>query len=271
MKEKLKGFPRCYAVNLEESVERREYMESEWERLGLQGEVCQYKRLEDPECDIVVKGDPEVLKLLPLGTTSSHLLTIKHWYETTDDDMCAVFEDDCDFSTVDKWPFSWEDYIEKLGHVWDGIQLCVMHEGYAVMYPRQRNGFDHGLQCYIVKRHYAKKLIDYYFEDDKTINFKMPWHPQKQPAQRFHPTVENVVYGLGIFYNHPLFNHNIPKFQSTVWTSAQPKEHKIAIDSYKYVHNWWDVKGSKGTLDQLFDYNWCCPPTQSYGNVFPIY
>jgi len=268
LKEKLEGFPKCYAVNLEESVDRREYMNSEFKRLGLDGTCLQYKRLE--HSNLVVKGDPNLLKILPLGATTSHLLSIKWWYENTDDEMAAFFEDDCDFSTVEKWNFKFKDYIKKFGALWDGLQLCVMHEGWAVMYPRHRNGFDHGLQCYIVKRHYAKKIIDYYFEDDNTINFrKMPYDRQTNEVKRLKPTIENVVYGLGVFYIHPIFNHNIG-FTTTVHDPGSKVLQEVAEKSYHYVNQWWDRNGSPASLDQLFSYEYCCPPPQTFSNVFPI-
>ena len=93
MHPKLKGFPKCYVVNLEESVERRDYMNSEFDRLGLDGTVLQYKRLEDSNLKIV--GDRDTLDILPLGATTSHLLTIKWWYENTDDEQAEIGRASC--------------------------------------------------------------------------------------------------------------------------------------------------------------------------------
>jgi len=269
MHKKIKGFPNCYVVNLRESRERRQYMIDEFAKLGIDNPtILQYERLENSRIKVV--GDPELLKILPLGATTSHLLSIKWWYENTDEEMGAFFEDDCDFSTIEHWNFNFEDYIKKFGSLWDALQLCVMHEGWAVMYPRHRNGWDHGLQCYIVKRGYAKKIIDYYFLDDETIRFEqMPYILRSENNERFKPTIENVVYGLGVVYIHPLFNHNI-NFNSTVHDPGAKVLQHVAERSYKYVKQWWERKGGPATLDELFDYNFCCPPGQSYGNVLHI-
>ena len=277
MNNKLKGFPNCWVVNLEESADRREYMTSEFNRLGLNHTICQYKRIEDTDLKFV--GEDEILKTLPLGATSSHLLTIKKWYETTDEEMVAIFEDDCDFSIIDKWNFVFEDFLEKFGPLWDGIQLCVMHERWPVMAPRNRLGYDHGLQCYIVKRSYAKKLIDYYFKDDRTIHFRMPYIKYQKQLDtgwdkqiKYKPTIENVIYGCGTFYIYPIFNHNVHKFKTTVHAAGRQDLQWVAEHSYDYVNNWWENRGQHATLDQLFDLNWCLPKSsgQTFANILPI-
>jgi GR25 family glycosyltransferase involved in LPS biosynthesis len=270
MHPKLKGFPNCYVVNLEESKERREYMSKELSNLGLNYKIISHKRLEDNNYLSVI-GDTHLLKTLTIGCVSSHLNTIKWWYENTDEEMAAFFEDDVDFSTIDYWNFNFSDYIKKMGHIWDVLQLSVVHEGWPVMYPRHRNGWDHGLQCYIVKRHYAKKLIDFYFQSDNVIRFdKMPYIQKSNESVRYEATTENVIYGLGTVYVHPLFNHNVKfVFETTIHEgdSIQPY---VAKKSYEYVKQWWETKGQHGTLDELFDYDWCCPPPQTFLNVLRI-
>lgn len=273
--EKMVGFPAAYVVNLEEMTDRREYMETEFGKLGVTNyHIMSYPRIENS--DIKIIAGPEC-DALPVGATSSHLLTIKHWLETTDEDMCAIFEDDCDFSVVDKWQFNFSDYIKKFGALWDCLQLCIIHEGYPVMYPRGRVGWDHGLQCYIIKRGYAQKLVDYWFKDDRTIHFRMPktysaieeslrQHAFREAKMR--PTIENVIYGIGKVYTHPIFNHNVPKFQTTIHTN--PETLAVSDKSYHYVKDWWERKGQHATLEQLFTYEWACPPGQVYGYVTHI-
>lgn len=272
--EKLVGFPSCYVVNLEECTDRAEYMAGEFDKLGITDyHIMSYPRIENS--DIKIKYHPDCTNV-PAGATSSHLLTIKHWYENTDEEMCAIFEDDCDFSQIEKWPFVFEDYIKKFGALWDCLQLCVMHEGFAIMYPRGRNNWDHGLQCYIVKRGYAKKLIEYYFENDKTIHFRLPLRYSPISAVEPHNyvgvpqggTIENTIYGLGRTYIHPIFNHNVNRFETTIHTDEATLA--VATNSYKYVKNWWHNVGQHGTLDEIFTFDWCCPPNQLYGFVVHI-
>lgn len=270
MNEKLVGFPNCYVVTLEESQSRRDYMTFEMDHLGLNYKFIQHKRLEDnPNLNVV--GDHHLLNTLTIGCASSHLNTIKWWYENTDEEIGAFFEDDVDFSTMQHWNFNFKDYIKKFGHLWDVLQLCVVHEGWPVMYPRHRNGWDHGLQCYIVKRHYAKRIIDFYFESDNVICFnKMPYVQKCEENKRYKPTTENIIYGLGTVYIHPLFNHNVDFVYKTTIHQGNSVQPHVAKKAYEYTKQWWENKGGTGTLDELFDYNWCCPPPQSYGNVLHI-
>jgi hypothetical protein len=186
--------------------------------------------------------------------------------------MAAFFEDDCDLTQIEKWNFTFDEYIKKHGVLWDGLQLCVISEGWPVMFPRYRIGFDHGLQCYIIKRSYAKKLIDYYFENDNTMHFRIPNVPYVDSSYKLKPTIENAIYGLGLFHVHPLFNHNVIDFPSTVHNPNDEKLAQVALRSYNYVKRWWENKGQHGTLDQLFDYDWCCPASsgQNFNNVFRI-
>lgn len=273
LKEKMKGFPPCYVINVKGYDDRKEYMRSNFEKLGIEKfTIFEHTKFTSPDFSYKYHGDKDVLEKLELGPTTSHLHSIKQWYETTTEEMAAFFEDDCDFSTVEKWKFKWEDYLPKMGAVWDALQLCLMHEGYGVMYPRHRAGHDHGLQCYIIKRSYAKKLIDYYFEEDGTINFKMPWKLKTDESKRFAPSVENVIYGLGIVYIHPLFNHNIHAYPSISYPLGEfPVEQELAVRSYEYVKNWWEVRGQHGNLDQLFDFDWCCRSGQGFTGVQHIY
>jgi len=279
MIEKMKGFPPCRVINLRECEDRRQYMQTEFARLGITDyQIDQYERFEKGDIDVI--GEPDVLDTIDLGPTTSHLMTIKKWYEETDDEMVAIFEDDCDFGVIDLWPFKFQELLDRMGPLWDGISLCVMHEGWPVMYPRHRNGFDHGLQCYIIKRHYAKKIIDWYFYDKRTVHFKMPYitrqaapkdGPRSGDFKKWPATIENVVFGLGYFYIYPIFNHAIHKFPTTTeHCDANGDYENVAERSYDYIYEWWRKKGQHATLDQLFDYDWCCSGNQTFNNVMPI-
>jgi len=272
MSEKLKGFPNCYIVTLEESTERREYMKSEMDRLGLNYKFIEHKRI-DNNPDLKVVGTDELLNSLTIGCCTSHLNTIKWWYENTDEEEAVFMEDDVDFSTVDLWSFNWEDYVKKFGPLWDVLQLAIVHEGWPVMYPRHRNGWDHGLQVYLVKRHYAKRIIEFYFnpDDHNMIRFhKMPYVQKSDQNYRYNITTENIVYGLGTVYVHPIFNHSLKFTQKSTIHEGGSVQPFVAEESHQYVKQWWENKASKGTLDELFSYRWCCPPPQQYSNVLHI-
>jgi len=268
MQTKLNGFPNCYIINLEEATDRREYMEKQLKKYGLKYHIKQFKRFDD--ANLRVEAKQSVLDTLALGLTTSHLLMIKWWYENTNEEMCAIFEDDCDFELIQHWNFEFSDYIKRFGPLWDALQLSVVHEGWPVMAPRVRDPWDHGLQCYIIKRHYARKVVEYYFNRGarNIINIRMAWCQREPSKIKLRPTPENVVLGLGHVYVHPIFNHNVHDFKSMNPTdgSEAKGQHETSVGCYKYVREWWEKIGTKSTLDQLFDYEYCCP--SSTGQTF---
>ena len=58
----------------------------------------------------------------------------------------------------------------------------------------------------------------------------------------------------------------VPKAIKKIAKTCRP------VRGFKYVREWWQRKGCKGTLDQLFDREWNCPTGngQVYGHIHPI-
>jgi hypothetical protein len=263
MNPKLEGFPSCYVINLEEAEDRRAYMKEQFAKHGIKNyHIKQFKRFDD--ANLCVKAPQEVVDVLALGLTTSHLLMIKWWYENRTEDVCAIMEDDCDFDLIQHWNFKFSDYIRQFGPLWDAIQLSVVHEGWPVMAPRVRDPWDHGLQCYIIKRHYAKKIVEYYFNQGASniISIRMVWCQREPFMVKLQPTPENIVLGLGHVYTHPIFNHNVHDFKSmnpTDNVGLAKRQHENSESTYVYVKEWWEKIGTNSTLEQLFDYEYCCP------------
>lgn len=255
--DKLKGMPIPNVINLKECVDRKEYTLTEFKKLGVDKvNIHSYDRYN--ENSIPFTGDPELINVIAKGVTSSHLLTIKHWYENTDEEYGIFFEDDVDFSTVQHWNFTLEEFIERCGSKWGALHLCNVFEypynpneeyaGLVAMVPRQRQIFDHGLQCYVLKRWYAKKIIDYYFDDwqiEGSIHIRMPLG--SPPAFE-----NNLLHGFGLVVSFPLFNQNIIDFRSkNIYFYNQQAQ--SAIYSYEFTRDWWQEKGSSMSLEDIFN------------------
>ena len=215
--------------------------------------VHSYDRYEEG-VSIPFVGDPEIVEQTTKGVTSSHLLTIKWWYENTDEDYGLFFEDDLDYETVQHWNFTLEEYIERCNRYdWGALHMCNVFEypydyqnEYIPMIPRKRVPWDHGLQAYALKREYAKKLIEYYFpEDDGKIHYKMPLG---SPIT----TENNILHGFGLVISFPLFNHNVTDFRSKniYYYNEQASS---AFYSYEFLKAWWEDKGQWLSLDGIFD------------------
>ena len=76
-------------------------------------------------------------------TTKAQRKAIKEFYENTDDPYAVIFEDDVVFETVKYWNFTWKDFVSKLPHDWDCIQMSIISTGdiHVVLHPYFINDF----------------------------------------------------------------------------------------------------------------------------------
>lgn len=248
---KLQQIPKPNVINLADCPDRKAYTESEFSKLGVDDvNMHVYQRYNKDSIEFV--GDPDLLKQMTPGVTSSHLLTIKWWYENTNEEYGLFFEDDVDFSAVEHWNFTLTEFIDSVKDDWGALHLCNVFEypyehgtEYPPMVIRRRKLWDHGLQAYALTREYALKIIEYYFDGAKegAIHYKMPLGAP--------PSFENnVLHGFGKVYTFPLFNQNVTDFRSkNIYYYNQQAQ--SAIYSYEFLKDWWDKKGGKKTLEMI--------------------
>jgi len=254
--QKLEKIPTPNIINLIDCPERKSYTEKEFAKLGVDNiHVHVYERYNKNSIGFI--GEPSLLEQMTKGVTSSHLLTIKWWYENTNEEIGLFFEDDVDFEPVKHWNFTLMEFIEGIEVEWGALHLCNVFEypydkdtEYPPMNIRRRNLWDHGLQCYALKREYAKKIIDYYFIETENnqslaIHYKMPLGAP--------PSFENnVMHGFGPVYTFPLFNQNVIDFRSkNIYYYNQQAQ--SAIYSYEFLTDWWRKKGSTKSLTEIYE------------------
>jgi hypothetical protein len=253
---KLEKIPTPNIINLADCPDRKAYTEKEFSKLGVNNiHVHVYERYGKDSIPFI--GEPGLLETMTKGVTSSHLLTIKWWYENTNEEIGLFFEDDVDFEPVKLWNFTLMEFIKGIKAEWGALHLCNVFEypyetgiEYPPMMIRRRRLWDHGLQAYALKREYAKQIIDYYFietENDKplTIHYRMPLGAP--------PSFENnVMHGFGPVYTFPLFNQNVIDFRSKN-IYYYNKQADSAIYSYEFLKDWWEKKGSQKSLDEIYE------------------
>ena len=253
---KLEKIPTPNIINLADCPDRKAYTEKEFSKLGVNNiHVHVYERYGKDSIPFI--GEPQLLEIMTKGVTSSHLLTIKWWYENTNEEIGLFFEDDVDFEPVKLWNFTLMEFIEGIEAEWGALHLCNVFEypyetgiEYPPMMIRRRRLWDHGLQAYALKREYAKQIIDYYFietENDKplAIHYRMPLGAP--------PSFENnVMHGFGPVYTFPLFNQNVTDFRSKN-IYYYNKQADSAIYSYEFLKDWWEKKGSQKSLDEIYE------------------
>jgi hypothetical protein len=243
---KLSGLKTVYYVSLEESKERQKNIEETLSSHGVE-DIRSIISKRFSECDDVVTG--KYVYQLNDGTKGccvSHLKAIKDWYETTDQEYGFFCEDDLSFDTVDYWNFTWNELIENLPEDWDCVQLLCIRGEFEDVKIRGRYWDDWAATAYIVKRDYAKFIIDNYIVGDT-------YHLELKDAEVM-PLIENILFAsTHKCYTIPLFVENI-NFTSTFEgddgdvKDGQKRNHYFTHD---FIINWWKDKGIHKTIEEL--------------------
>jgi tRNA G46 methylase TrmB len=237
---KLKGFPRVNFVGIEESVERRENLIKQFSRYGIENlKPHLFKRYQEYNHKLTGRfiGD---LHENSKGPTTSHIKTIKNWYDSTNEDYVFICEDDLSLEPVDYWDFTWEEFFNNLPQDWECVQLTWIRPDNKNIELRERLGDDWGAAAYLMKREYAKRIIDNYYINDNEFNLDIE-------GTNLIPIVENILFaGIGKVYNIPIFVEDVKNVKSTYFgkdlieINGQGEYH---WDSYYWIISWWKNKG----------------------------
>ena len=247
---KLSDANTVYFVSLEESTDRRKKLEEGFEKHGAKN-VKSIISKRFAEADDKVTG--KYLHQLNDGTKGccvSHLKAIKDWYDTTDEEYGFFCEDDLSFDTLEYWNFSFGEFVNGLPDDWGCIQMLPIRGNFDGIKIRDRYWDDWSVTAYIMKREYAKYIIDNYIIDDT-------YHLELKDCEVM-PLIENILYtSAGKVYTIPMFVENIG-FTSTFEgddgdvKDGQKRNHYYTHD---YIINWWKTNGDVTTIEDLMGTN----------------
>jgi len=198
------------------------------------------------------------------GPTTSHLLTIKNWLESSEDQYVLIMEDDISLETINYWNFNFSEFVESLPQDWECVQLSCIRESFdnLEIKTRLRLNSDWGCQAYLIKREYAKKLISKYYISDTHFNLdnfnaKIQVSPGEYTTYDLFPIVENILFeGAGVVYNMPLFIEDI-----NTNTSFSQSNDQIHISSYNHILSWWKNEGYKKEVLEINNHTYKDPIT----------
>ena len=254
MKEKLTNFPPVYYVSLSDSTDRQQAFENQFLLNGIENVkiIEAYDGRKDDyryKPDIVNGLHFEQMYSGQIAATISHLKAIIEWYNNSDSDYAIFFEDDMTIESINYWNFNWQEFVKELPKDWDVIQLSLIKSEIqeSDMKLNHRNwDINWSAGSYLIKKTYAEKLINLYFNDEKYF-LKVEYSEETIPYIEtilFSPAVKNA-------YTIPVFYENI-NFTSTFYPHFIQSTHKrTQIDSSNYVKYWWKIKGKEVTLDDL--------------------
>ena len=241
---KLKDFGPLYIINLDGQPERWQWMKDQLDYW----QVTNYERIsafdgrEDDLSHIISGRYPEAVSSGEVGCVSSHLKSIKHWYETTDTEYGIFMEDDCDFCSVKHWPFSWREFMSRMPYDWDCLQIAIINPRRLIANIHPRYVDDFSTACFVVNRRYAEKLMHFHCRDDK---FKL------DNGVRPRAVADDLIYNAGRTYAIPLFLYKLE-----LGSSIHP-EHIDAIHkgNRESQFNWWMQEGVKYEIKDLMNYD----------------
>lgn len=268
IKDKVEHMPHVYYFNLDSDIERRNYMEEQFNLYGINyTRVSQSKYLKEDFCswsDLlsnpkIIEEDHEKLKgrMNVKGHISNVLVHLEHfidWYNNTNDEHLIIMEDDYDLSLIEYWHFTWKYLMSNIPYDWDAIQFSFEPNNKNVcMFLHPRYLEETGFGAMMLNRNYVKKMIDIAFNDEsklittnkknahKTVGVGI-FHKQYSP--------DSFIGGTGMTYRIPLITMSSMFYQSDNYQEEQSHHFKAE----KAVKEWWKNKRDEFSLEDFFTY-----------------
>ena len=240
---KLEGFGPVYCINLDDHVERWEYMQDQFEYWNIKNYTCisAYDGREDDLSDILTGRYPDNMLSGEVGCTTSHLKAMKEFLKT-DEPYAIMMEDDCDLDLVKFWNFEWKDFVAHLPFDWDVVQLAIICTGDLHVHLHKRFVNDFSTACYIITRYHAEKLVRYHCRGDK---YKLDMGVKPRPV------ADDLIYNCGNTFAIPLFMYKI-QLGSSIHPEHVDVFHK---QNQQALWNFWEQQGSSHVLGNLMNYN----------------
>ena len=156
------GFPHIYYTNVDRKVDRKKYMESQFDSLGLS-----YTRIEMLSCP--KDGPPKNFLDNLIGNYPDNCSQWINWYGsllfdffehwlTSNEEYLLFMEDDYDLSLVNKWHFTWDEFMNRLPYDWDSIQLGFESPDVIPFYLHPTKP-QYSLGPSLLRREYVEKLV----------------------------------------------------------------------------------------------------------------
>jgi len=246
--EKLKGIEPVNFVSIEESVSRRNNLRSQFESYGISNLVPHiFKRYHEYNhkltgefvCDLHENSK---------GPVTSHIKAIKKWYDSTNEEYAFFCEDDLSLETVHYWNFTWKEFMESLPNDWECVQLTWVRPNQTKVELRERMWDDWNAAAYLMRREYARKILDNYYLNENEFNLEIK-------DTNLIPIVENILFSnIGVVYNIPIFLEEVKNTKSTYFgkdpteVNGQGEYH---WESHNWVAGWWRCKGQYLGLNNI--------------------
>lgn len=250
MSDKLRGIPTIYYLNLDSELDRRKYMEDQFEKWSLNnvtrfsGSNYLVENYDDWK-DILhfPQNITDKRHQLAASITLSTFEMIRHWLETTDEKHLILFEDDYDLNLIEYWHFDWEYLMNHVPYDWDCIQLGFESTKHIpfFLHPKDESS---AYGPILINRHFAQKLINlHYIKGKYRLIRKYGTYPCNLKYRVV--SLDSFICFLGKTYQLPLITQN-------PYLDKIPKQHHFLCRDIYY--DWWQTKRDYFSLDEFFSY-----------------
>jgi hypothetical protein len=250
MSDKLKGIPSIYYLNLDSELDRRKYMERQFEKWNISN-VTRFSGSEylvenyDEWKDVL--HFPQMIKKishrLAASITLSTLEMIRYWLETTDEKYLILFEDDYDLNLIEYWHFDWQYLMNHIPYDWDCIQLGFESNWYIKFYLHPKDPTS-AYGPVLINRHFAQKLINLHYVKEKYMLIRKHGIYPCNTKYRI-VSLDSFFPFLGKTYQLPLITQN-------PYLDKKPKKHHFLCRDIYY--DWWQNKRDNFSLEEFFSY-----------------
>ncbi len=241
---KLKGIPHIYWLNLDADVERREYMENQFDYWEITNHtrISGYDGREDDVSDNLKGIIPDNVTQGELGCCMSHLKAIKEFYNNTDDDYCIIAEDDVNLDIAHYWNFTWQDFFAEVPYDWDCIQMTTITTGDIHVRLHLKFINDFSAAFYLISRHHAAKILRHHVRGEK---YKLDNGVKPRAVS------EDTILETGKTYSIPIFLYNM-NFASSIHQEHLTIFHKGPHDA---LLNYWQNSGATINIKEQMNYD----------------
>ena len=241
---KLRGLPHIYWLNLDADVERREYMEDQFDYWQVKNHtrISGYDGREDDVSDQLKGRIPDMVNQGELGCCMSHLKAIKEFYENSEDEYCIIAEDDISFDLVHYWPFTWTEFYSYVPYDYDCVQMTTICTGDIHIKLHHKFVNDFSAAFYLITRHHAAKILKNHMRGDK-------WKLDNGVKPR--AVSEDTILETGKTYTIPILLYNMD-FHSSIHQEHIGIFHKGPHDA---LMNWWKQNSSSINIQEYMNYD----------------
>lgn len=270
IKEKVRHMPHVYYFNLDHETDRKEYMESQLDRYGINyTRISQSKYLSkeydswryklDNPClfdvhEVYEKGS--LNRINHVASFITHLELFYDWYHNTNEDRLIIMEDDYDLSLIEQWHFTWKYLLDNLPYDWDALQFSfeTSHDIHFFLHPRF--WYDSGFGAMMLSRSYVNKLLNMFYDKSNRLktDHRNSIHPDAPmpPANRNLLSNDNCIGGTGVTYRLPLVTMNYEMQRNDKIENNQSWIHHFYCE--QITKKWWKHSRDKFSLDDFFMY-----------------